>query len=590
MKRIFTIVLFFCISLSYAMAKKILPDQALTIAVQFFGEQPTKSGGYTLVWDGLEPVTKATVNQNASLYAINRAEGGFIVISGDDIIQPVLAYSEKGEFGATAIPANVKAWFDYIIGGIEYLKRNNVTGSVKPATKSDFVVGSSSKQYTTASWDQIEPFNDKCPTMAGEKAVAGCLPTAMAIVMKYFAFPNQGTGTIANNPVIYNGIPYTLQGYNLGHSYDWANMPLSAPYSNEQMDQISQLLYDCGMMISAEYSPEGTSSAINDVPDEMASHFGYSSKASYFSYDTNVFTHKQWLDMLKENLEQCGPTIYSGNSAEEGHAFVIDGFSGDDFHINWGWGGRYNASYSFPDFGDYSSNHWLIRGLKPASASDEGMTWISLSSTAQYPGLYVEDASAIVSMSQFNIYWGLFWNVGNETFYGKIGFGLYSSSEELKEVLIEYTINGLPPYNGFSNQSFPCMIRGTIETGDHIMAIYKETGSDSWNKAHFGEEDARLVTAIYLTTPNTPPEPEPEIDENTSIEYSLSTQIITIVTVDDAQFVLTNALGTQITNAVSKSGPQILINTKALPTGIYTITISKADKNKSFNIKVGGNN
>lgn len=32
--------------------------------------------------------------------------------------------------------------------------------------------------------------------------------------------------------------------------------------------------------------------------------------------------------------------LYSGQSAYNGHAFVVDGYDGDQlFHVDWGWGG-----------------------------------------------------------------------------------------------------------------------------------------------------------------------------------------------------------------------------------------------------------
>ena len=46
---------------------------------------------------------------------------------------------------------------------------------------------------------------------------------------------------------------------------------------------------------------------------------------------------------IKEVADALTDILYVTYGA--GHAFVVDGYDGDYFHINWGWSGIYNGWY-----------------------------------------------------------------------------------------------------------------------------------------------------------------------------------------------------------------------------------------------------
>lgn len=59
-----------------------------------------------------------------------------------------------------------------------------------------------------------------------------------------------------------------------------------------------------------------------------------------------MFTAEQWSEMLREEIDNNRPVIYCGTSdRDNGHAFVVDGYSDNRFSINWGWGGSYNGFF-----------------------------------------------------------------------------------------------------------------------------------------------------------------------------------------------------------------------------------------------------
>lgn len=63
--------------------------------------------------------------------------------------------------------------------------------------------------------------------------------------------------------------------------------------------------------------------------------------------------------MVKEELEAHRPVLYGGsNKRNEGHQFVLDGYTSNNyFSVNWGWGG-------------YSNGYYLLSGLNP---NDQGI-------------------------------------------------------------------------------------------------------------------------------------------------------------------------------------------------------------------------
>ncbi|MFH2142984.1 MAG: CUB domain-containing protein, partial [Bacteroidota bacterium] len=78
------------------------------------------------------------------------------------------------------------------------------------------------------------------------------------------------------------------------------------------------------------------------VHDALEDYFKYSAiyaeKASY--------SEIAWSNLLKNDIDNERPIVYSGSSSGGGHAWNCDGYMGSDFHMNWGWDGAYNGYYS----------------------------------------------------------------------------------------------------------------------------------------------------------------------------------------------------------------------------------------------------
>ena len=92
----------------------------------------------------------------------------------------------------------------------------------------------------------------------------------------------------------------------------------------------------------------------------LKTYFRYNDGAVFRSKDE--YPESTWLDIVKIELDQGRPLIYKGYTSDyaAGHAFVIDGYEGDYFHLNWGWSGSYNGNYLINNLspGGYNFSTW----------------------------------------------------------------------------------------------------------------------------------------------------------------------------------------------------------------------------------------
>lgn len=243
-----------------------------------------------------------------------------------------------------AIPSNVYAIADYCGSPYQYtiigLRDVSTRGEVKP--------------MTSTLWSQEDPFNKLC-----NGALAGCIPIAMAQIMKFHKYPL---------------------------NYNWANMPNSGATIDTQ-----QLIYDIGIAVGIKYQAGSESGASPNDAVNGFKKFGYNATKKAFSFS----------EVVKEISTYKRPVYLRGVDSDtgKGHAWVCDGFikkvgeyqyyveylnsvgeytnygetlmenpgslPGESYttlHMNWGWGGKYNGNYIQPSTsnGHYTSNQEAI--------------------------------------------------------------------------------------------------------------------------------------------------------------------------------------------------------------------------------------
>lgn len=345
---------------------------------------------------------------------------GFIVVSGDDVAAPILAFSTDQRYPSQINPS-AKAMLDSYDQQIAAAKTKGVRQDANVAAKwarlesidnwndvvaltakGDIYDDNIPRLLGNMSWGQGKPYNDKCPG----KSVTGCVATAFSMIMNYWNWPEHGWGSHsyngADNPAAYGNWTYGVQSADFEHTYyDWDNMPDMVMINDDQaiIDAVSTLCYHVGVALDMNYNPNGSGTwslpeyAMFDTSMHLEptvgahyripKHFGY--KYSYAGMRDSVHNDSLWLRMLYNSLAEGKPIYYAGwakenneagHSATSGHGYVLDGYFSDVtdsnyFYINWGWSGSYNGFFKLdamtPGGSDFTQWHGAIIGLEPDS-------------------------------------------------------------------------------------------------------------------------------------------------------------------------------------------------------------------------------
>ena len=332
-------------------ADKVPPQKAAAVAERFLSaESPaTKASGTSLRLRGTWPQAQTKgETQEPALYLFERDGGGYAVVAADDVSLPIIGYSLTDRLPQDNLPCNLRYMLDWHASMIDYARKHHLEASADTRAQWQSVQTNDEEEVLleTARWDQTGlPWNALVPTLDGKECHAGCVATAMAIVMRYHQWPEKGTGTLPSY-YWYSGRK-EIEGHALGHVYDWSQMPLvyePGQYTQEQADQVAQLLYDLAIMSQMDFHPAG-SGAAGDAPLLLTKYFGYDKQMQYHDWD--YYSTEQWEEMIRAEINADRPIFYFGYTANygEGHAFVVDGYKGPYFSINYGWSGDGNDFY-----------------------------------------------------------------------------------------------------------------------------------------------------------------------------------------------------------------------------------------------------
>lgn len=332
-------------------------------------------------------------NAHSLYYVFNIGnDQGFVIISADDAVYPVLAYSFKGSFDPSYQPSNISSWLKRYEDQIVYAIENNLTATekAKKAWK-DYSDVTSVKgrgsltqvlPLVTAEWNQGGYYNDSCPADANGSdghTLVGCVAVAMGQIMRYYSSPVQGAGSHS-----YYHPDYGTLSANFGATtYNWSSMPDDV---NSPNASVAQLLYHCGVATEMNYGPYASGTQSVNAKSALVSYFGYAS-STQIDYKQG-YTEEKWNTMLRGELDASWPMYYAGVDLQNmsAHAFVCDGYQGTDhFHFNWGWGGwadgYFYTSDLSPGSSNFNGNQHIIK-IRPTGTYDFcwGLTFLDSSS------------------------------------------------------------------------------------------------------------------------------------------------------------------------------------------------------------------
>ncbi len=378
MKRYNLLWILCLLSFLYVGARPITKSAAENIARGFMSKRCSKSASLACLPH--KSAVKGSSGDVAPYYIFNIGNReGFVIVSGDDNAEPVLGYSDRGELDLDNMPANMVEWLRLNELYVENCaKRESSTVGTSRTGSGTVVV---EPLLGDIMWGQDFPFNEMCPTYysGGQNLhyYVGCVATAATQIMRYYRYPQQGTGS---KSYVFKG--QTLSADFGNTTYDWDNMLAFYPsdgVSQEQIDAAATLAYHFGVSVEMEYAENGSGALSMLVPHALKTYFGYD-KATTMRR-RNFYSATEWLELIKHELDNNRPVYYgaTSDSGLGGHAFVCDGYDSEGYvHINWGWYGMSNGYFLVnhlnPDdlgegggTGGYNTDQEIITGIQPST-------------------------------------------------------------------------------------------------------------------------------------------------------------------------------------------------------------------------------
>ncbi len=336
-------LLFLSLLSSTLMAQTIGVEDAQNKALQFLQGQSQTRASQREVQLKLAYTSKSV--DETYYYVFNNAEGGYVIMGGDEAAKEVLGYGETGSFDYARIPDNMRWWLSQYDAQISQAIREVKAGTNKVvrqsqtrAERADIPV------MLTTTWGQLKPYNMQLPTSQSGEAnfPVGCAATAAAQIMNYHRWPDTGVGSYTLD-TLYYGHKFTADFENT--HYDWEAMAdtYEDSYSGTREEiAVGTLMYHVGVAINSKYlNSEVTSANSQDAASALAEIFRYNKGVSLLFRD--CFNDSEWETIVYNELSAKRPVLYFGAPDRiMGHAFVCDGYKDGHWHINWGWNGNYN--------------------------------------------------------------------------------------------------------------------------------------------------------------------------------------------------------------------------------------------------------
>lgn len=336
--------------------------------------------------------------------------GGYVVLSADDLVDPVIAFSgtgdglvvdernpfwallrgdisareaaagvSRGAAGKRGVAARVRAattdsektdaqrkWAGLLAEESRGPKRRAAV-----AAPSDLRVDS----FVESRWNQDEAGGEPCFNYyTPSNYVCGCVATAGAQIMRYWRWP-QSSVAAATRTCAVGGVQ--VQKTMQGGVYDWDAMPLvpGAGIAQAQRQAIGKLTYDIGVSVGMNWNTAANGGSGSDpfgLVLRFADTFGYANAVAAVFDAGHPFTVAEFAKAVVPNCDARAPVCVGISGSVGGHAVLVDGYGWTDgafcVHVNLGWGGIGDAWYVPPDIDDFDTIDQLVFNVFPRSS------------------------------------------------------------------------------------------------------------------------------------------------------------------------------------------------------------------------------
>ena len=333
--------------------------------------------------------------------------GGFVVLSADDRIEPVIAFADSGtleedeknplwallkrdipkRFDAhqlgKAIARDVKTLRGRLRGRLrafltpseewKALLAGEATQLNSQANGKSSITDVRVKPLIASKWSQSKVGSKNCYNYyTPNNYVCGCVATAGAQVMRYHQYPTASVTPVTKSCWVSDEASDQTM---LGGVYDWASMTLvpSSSITDAQRQAIGKLCYDVGVASRMDWTSSGSGACNGVLSQGFTDIFGYANSVCQIS---NVDSDKIE-NAIFANLDAKCPVVL-GISGSGGHAIVADGYGcyeGNIYtHLNLGWSGSSDAWYLLPEVSttsyDYDTLDNIVYNIFPTGEGE----------------------------------------------------------------------------------------------------------------------------------------------------------------------------------------------------------------------------
>ena len=349
-------------------------------------------------------------NGEAVYYVVNLRPSGFVVVSADDLVEPIIAFSGDGTYDPvpasplkslvtkdlkgriaavrnTFVPMAIipqatvtetqKKW-NYLIGLAEVSDAGFEPMAIAPILDDNLsdirVPPLAQSQWGQSNYydsnDQPRACYNYCtPRLVNNRATfveghvdnypVGCVAVAVAQFMRSQRYPEE--------PVEPKEFTIFIEeqktecslhrGDGPGGAYNWDDM-VAVPNdltTDQQRRAIGIICYDAAIAVDTEFGRDGSGASLDNAVKALLETFQYKN-AVWAENEGGHITRKYFLSLFNPNLDAGIPVIMGFRNSDYpwyGHAAICDGYGYNlsilYHHMNMGWEGQEDCWYSLPD-------------------------------------------------------------------------------------------------------------------------------------------------------------------------------------------------------------------------------------------------
>lgn len=438
----------------------------------------------------------------SAYYVFNVGEDqGFVIVSGDDRVAPILGYTDSGHFDETDVPDFLRSWLEGYAREVESMEGYAPTGKRRAMERTKRAI----VPMTTTRWGHGHPYNSKTPVVDGKQSPVGCSPSIFAQLLYYYR-EKVGNSIPVTVPA-YTSNDMTLSAIPAGTLLDWDNMldqyTYNSGYTTAQADAVANLMLYSGKAMSSLYYSNTTLTTTRNFVSGLVDYFGFDNSIAYI--DREYYSDEEWEDAIYNELANGRPVSYFSFSQNAGHNLLVDGYDGYGlYHINWGWGGKYDGYFRLSVLNRYQAGYDTKVDTNTYAIDHSALLYVSPASdgSVNTSGKRLSAKVMSVTNTSINCQYINQSGLGGSYYYGLGCMDDEGNMTFLKEFNIRHTPASLGNRSvtsrtfgvsaaDFENQGFDY---GTYK----VVPIYQLNGEDEWKKCQF--QPASYVAVEYSAT------------------------------------------------------------------------------------------